>query len=32
MDFGLASWGASSTEGIDAQIVFEKPEDILKII
>lgn len=32
MDFGLALWGASNTEGIDTEIVFEKPEDILKIM
>lgn len=32
MDFALALWGARDAENIRSEIVFEKPEDILKII
>ncbi|WP_270940257.1 HAD family hydrolase [Romboutsia lituseburensis] len=32
IDFGLASWGAVDAKIIDAQIILEKPEDLLKFI
>lgn len=32
MDFGLALWGAIDSENIKAQVILQKPEDLLKFI